>query len=362
MSQTEREQDSYETSGTSPPQASAAAAKPKNYVAEGFRNKTKGEGWFNFLTYGVLGYVGVTAFSIFMTWMLRDSGTFISRGYNNGVEGFSNFLRKQLPNANWLHNFVDSNASIATLFAGGTLVSVLPIKWLEDSKPQIIKGFDEHIYGKDAVANDPKLVAAHRELDEVPKQTWKSVGMSRVLAFAATYGTSFLIGSHNTPGAKATGTSIDELSIKVGRGADKLIFGRKNDAVAKHIDTMKTQHADNALGVIREKEIAGRPGGPWLADRIPSRVFSYVTLDAIYTAITSSALFVFTRMLAPVFDKHDHEKNPHPTHAPAPASTAPVAPAEKTAPAPARETPKTAVAQVSARDRIAEPQRETALA
>ena len=64
-----------------------------------------------------------------------------------------------------------------------------------------------------------------------------------------------------------------------------------------------------------------------------SRIGSYLALDGFYTVITSGVLYVFTRVLAPVFDKsvkdqrdaakdaEYHSTHPASTHTPAHAAT-----------------------------------------
>lgn len=336
MIPTETEQNAYETSGTSPPAEERGSAPKKNYVAEGFRNKTKGEGLFNEITYIAVGIVGVTAFSVFATWLLRDTNSPLARGYNSLVDRVTKkFGGNPADMNNEIRKRVDSNLNIAALFTGGTMVSVLPVKWLEDSKPGLVKFFDKKIYGEDAVANDPKLIEAHKELEQVPKQTWKSVFASRVTAFVATFTTSL-----------ALGPIIDRYSIGFGRRIDRSLNG-KNAEIGKTIDAAIAQ---SPLAVTRANPSP---------DRVQSRVFNYIGMDGFYTAITGTALFVFTRVFAPIFDKKDQHV-PEAVKAPIPAALA-IAEQPKHAPE-QRDTPSTSIGDVAAHQRLAaEPQRAAAL-
>ncbi len=265
--------------------------KKQDVIREGFKNKTRGEAWFNGFSYVGIGYGLVTATSVFMTWLLNDTKKF------SGTYGA---FAKSATSKLGLHS---SFANIAALFLGGTIASVLPVKWLEDKKPQIVKRLDRMLYS-DAELNDPKMIAAHKELDDMPKQTWASVFSSRVVAFGATLSVFLLMGSNKSPLAKHTGESIDKRSIQFGRWFDKLIH-RDNPEIIQAIEAaqktnlakMSSVHGADALKgleVIRDKV-----GG----DRITSRIWSYIGLDAFYTAITSSSLFVFTRIFGGLIGK-----------------------------------------------------------
>ena len=270
--------------------------KKKEIIREGFRNKTKGEAWFNTISYVGIGYGLVTATSVFLTWLLHDTEKF-SKNFGAFAKGATTKL-----------GVPPSIANIGTLFLGGTIASVLPVKWLEDKKPEIVKKLDRMLYS-DEELKDPKIKAAHQELDELPKQTWASVFSSRVVAFAATFGIFFLMGSNKSPLAKATGESIDKRSIQFGRWLDKWIH-RGNPEVTAKIDTaiqtnlskINPSLGDEALSgleVIRDKV-----GG----DRIASRVWSYIGLDAFYTLFTSASLYIFTRVFGGLIGKPTGDK------------------------------------------------------
>lgn len=272
----------------------------KYYISEGFRNKTKGEGYFNALTYTGVGYFGVTAFSIYLTYLLRDKDGVLSRGFKNYfVEPVTNFFTrsKSVAEAEKIAAKVDSNMNIAALFTGGTIVSLLPIKWLEDHKPEIVKKLDYAAYGKERVENDPEIIKAHKELSEVPRQTWRSVAASRLLSFAATYSTSFAMGDDKSALGKKTGLSIDRAGAAIGRHIDGQLH-RNNPAAQQQI---KAAAQASPGGLTRN------PSAP---DRIGSRIWGYIAMDGFYTLITSKALFVFTRVFAPIFDKRAHHTAP----------------------------------------------------
>lgn len=324
-------------------------------VADGFKNRTKGEGLFNFGAYFGVGYLGVTGFSVFMTWLLRDFAPF-AKHYDRLIDRTAESTGKMLKAADAAkhHGTVNSAMTIAALFLGGTIMSVLPIKWLEDNKASLVKKLDRFAYGKAKAENDPAIQQAHAELDAAPKQTWKSVFGSRVLAFAATLGTWYAMGGASSPVAKATqreaegvvtryGDSIDRHSARIGRWIDGALH-HKDRGIVETINNARIAHPEGVVRInLNAKNLAEQTPHP---DRVPSRVFSYIALDAFYSVITGGALYIFTRILAPVFDKHDR----HPTAAPvmAPPPSTPSARPEATS-RPGQPTPRIAMAESEGR-------------
>ena len=280
-------------------QAVPLAQKQNKVFGEGFRNRTKGESLFNKISYFGFGYVLTTAVSIAMTWALADNKR-LGPKYKEITDPI--FAKLKIP---------ESFRSISTLFIGGTVASVLPVKWLEDSKKTLVHKFDRLYYTDEQIANDPTIQQAYKALDAEPKQTWLSVFSSRVVAFAATFTVFKLMGSNESLLARKTGESIDKRSTQAGRYLDKLFSGNN----AKIVAEVEEAAASNLKAVEATKELPmgakGKVSGievmrdnPYGApDRIRSRIWSYITLDAFYTAITSSTLFVFTRILAPIMGK-----------------------------------------------------------
>ena len=271
-------------------------------IAEGFHTRTKGERLFNRLTYMGVGYFGVTGVSVFLTWLLRDS-TGISPHFEKFTKDVEAAIKKIPRIGESVSQFVYSNMTIMTLFLGGSIASVVPVKLLENNKAKLVKRFDEHLYGKDVVANSPEIQQAHAQMEAMPKQTWGSVGLSRLLSFATTLGTFVLMGSEKSPVGKAFGHSIDDVSVKLGRNIDSGLH-TNNPAAQEAIANAREANAKwfKQGAVMRESVKDGVLTGKG-ADRIPSRIFSYIGLDGIYTVVTSSTLYFFTRVLAPVLGK-----------------------------------------------------------
>ena len=280
----------------------------KEIIHLGFQNKTRGEAAFNLISYVGFGYFVVTATSVLATWLLRD------------VKPVAGKFEKWFTAPITKHTGISSGImNILTLFAGGTVASVLPVKWLEDRKPQVVKKLDYMLYDENQFYNDPKIAAAHKELDEMPKQTWITVFGSRVVAFAATFAVYFTLGGNKSPLAKAIkdtsfakkfGKSLDEMSIKVGRWLDGKL-GKNNEKVAIYIENairenearMVKNYGDTPLAgyeIIRDKVDANKNGSLAKGDRVLSRVYNYIGLDGFYTLITSVTLWVSTRIFGAV--------------------------------------------------------------
>jgi hypothetical protein len=268
-------------------------AKERDAVSEGFKAHTKGEKLFNDLTYTGLGYFGVTGLSVFMTWLIRDTEP-LRQYFDKAVTAVS-----KLP---YMKNGARSILNIGTLFLGGSLMTVTGVKALEDNKASFVKWADKNIfYGKEEVTTNPELIAAHEIIDAQPKQTWASVGLSRVVAFVATISSWLLIGQNKGWISKHLNTSIDTMGTQFGRWSSRTLKPSLADDVTHAVE------ADKARFV----EINGGTNMRDLNDHDKhwtTKVFSYFGTDALYTVITSIGLFISTRFLAPVFDKAGLEK------------------------------------------------------
>ena len=356
MTPTNHIQNPYETSGVSPPEQAlsestptnensaddAAQARKHNYVREGFQNRTRGEKKFNITTYFGMGYVGVWAFSLFASWALRDS-KFFSPTYERGVQGLTRGLASITgKEVEAVAPAVRKYANISSLFAGGTVVSVLPIKYREDHKYEIVKKYDEEIYGKEAVENDPTIKAAHEDIKHAPKQTWSSVFASRLTSFIVTYASAQLIGN-----------GIEKHSTRFGRAVNRKLTSNPETLA-------QIARAEAAPG--QKYALGATPGDP-NADTITTRIGHDAAADGMYTVLTSGALYIFTRIFAPLFDQRykfeqEHAKtdtvNAAALPQPVPQPAAPLVPHEEPG------IPRAQVSAVEAQARVAAPTAELA--
>lgn len=302
-------------------------------IVDGFQNHTAGEQRFNRLAYGGFAYLGVMAISIFTSWLLRDSHAFGPR-YQKLVGAVQRGLRGSR-SGEALAKFnqaVDSNMTIAAFFAGGTVASAIPIKQMEDHKAEIVETFDRQIYGRERVETDPQILEAHARLRAAPKQTWLSVMTSRLAAFAVTFGTSLLMGSQSSGFARLTGHSIDRDSAWLGRRLDRLLHAGNPEVVAQIARSAKA----SPNHILRH--------GPQ-ADRVVSRLLSYIGLDAFYTAITAGTLYACTRLLAPFIGRNEGDQAPAAPPQAVPAEPATPSPSARSQPLHDAAVPGTAVTQ-----------------
>ena len=340
MNTTNHISNSFETSGASPPATLAPeqnqpendADRKHNYVREGFQNRTRGEKKFNITTYFGMGYVGVWAFSLFASWALRDSKLFAptyERGVQKLTRAIASFSGKD---ATAIAPAVRKYANISSLFTGGTLVSVLPIKWREDNKYEIVKKYDEQIYGKDVVENDPTIRKAHEEIRQAPKQTWSSVFASRLTSFVVTYAAAQFIGD-----------GIEKHSTRFGRALNRKITSNPETLA-------QITRAETAPG---QKFVLGTTPGDPRADTLATRIGHDAVADGMYTVLTSGALYIFTRVFAPLFDqRHKFEQERYQT-VPTPAHAVTQTPAPTPVDGAPPATPRAQVSAVQAQARVA---------
>lgn len=285
-------------------------AKERDAVSEGFKAHTKGEKLFNDITYTGLGYFGVTSFSVFMTWLFRDTKYFGPK-FAKAAEKVATWLSKGgTPSADAVET-TQSWLRVGALFTGGSLMTVTGVKALEDNKAALVKHFDKQIYGEEAIKNDPEIVAAHKIIEAQPKQTWASVGWSRVVAFVATISSLFLIGANSGFISKRIGTSFDTIGLQFGRWGGRMVnkIKKNTEAVDNINEAIKENKAvhDNFRTMVKGK------------DTQLVKTLSDFGADGLYTVITAVGLFVFTRILAPIFDKtglenwsKEHSSKGHP--------------------------------------------------
>ena len=320
----------------------------RDVVSEGFKAHTEGEKRFNDLTYTGVGYFGVTGFSVLLTWLFRDKMGGAFEKAAEWVTKNASFVAKN-------KNTAQSILTVGALFTGGSIMTVTGVKMLEDNKAKIVKGFDKQIYGEEAVNNDPELVAAHKAMESQPKQTWASVGGSRITAFGATLASLFLIGANSGFLSKRIGTSFDTLGVQFGRWGGRLLnkahpdkIADINSAISENIKLNEVAGANTNF-----RELVKGKDTQW------TRILSYAGTDALYTVITAVGLFVSTRMLAPIFDKNGmdqwgkqkNEKQSHKQEAPANEHVKPI-PIDQLERAQDETLPRVRVSNVQSLERI----------
>ena len=171
------------------------------------RQKTWGENIFNLATYGGIALLGNEASSLLITQAVKNGPT---KGlYAKGLAWAEKFKNNKLVPAYASHGQLQ--AVLVAVLGGMAMVPF--VKHMEDHKGEIVRDFDLKHYG-DRANTDPKLVEAHKEMDEAPKQTWDSLWKGRLLTVAAAIGVDSLIGWEHAPSTKlfAEGTTLNRFS------------------------------------------------------------------------------------------------------------------------------------------------------
>lgn len=88
-------------------------------------------------------------------------------------------LEEGVSRANWITN----------IMVGGTL-TIPPIMMLEDhnNKKGIVRFFDDLVYGKETVDNDPKFARAYHEIDRQPRKDFWMGFFTRIISLAPIFG------------------------------------------------------------------------------------------------------------------------------------------------------------------------------
>lgn len=185
------------------------------------RDKTRGEHLFNWSVYGGIGWVVNAAISLVaLDWMeYSPRGQKVAEGGKNIIGG----LLKPLGLSEAKHTkYKNMGFFITTLYSGGTLL-VPVMKMFEDHKGWWVRLADRTLHGK-AAETDPKLIEAHQEMDDAPKQSWGSMLKARAISLPAGLGLGFLVGNHDafsTKIAEGSGfskfSSFDRAGATIGR-------------------------------------------------------------------------------------------------------------------------------------------------
>lgn len=170
--------DRVEQKGESVASSLATAHPPAAPVTEK-RRKTWGEHLFNWTTYGGFALLGneLAATAIVQQ---KDKANWIGDAYRRG-ESFLKGVGK--PGA---LKYIQGRMNYINFAIIGGMLMVPFIKLLEDNKGRLVRAADIVVYGTEA-QTDPKIVAAHAEMDQAPRQSWGSLLKGRLLTVAMAY-------------------------------------------------------------------------------------------------------------------------------------------------------------------------------
>ena len=204
---------------TSTPEAVMPPTQRTNALRK--RDQTAGELVFNFGVYGGISWIFNEILSTIITKTIyfADPAEKIARaekiaeqatrqlergeklvqplGDGRFARGFNNVVNWLHANANpfkWAKTPFYLASEMFVMCLGGTML-VAPTKWIEDRKGKIVRSFDKFFHGG---KDNPKLEAAHKEMDDAPKQSWDSLWRGRLTVLISAISLHFLAGAEST--------------------------------------------------------------------------------------------------------------------------------------------------------------------
>lgn len=196
------------------------------------RKKTAGERTFDIATYGGVALLGNEAASLVITKSI-EPGAIAGNSYrkfSSWFESLSRYINRDTGKPILSKYIVDKDAFklgarlpfllVATL---GGMLMVPFVKALEDNKGSIVRKFDRFFHGNRS-ETDPELVAAHKEMDNAPKQSWGSLGWGRVTTVVSAAIADYAFGWQHALSTKLFGTeraSLDGIAKQTADYAEK---------------------------------------------------------------------------------------------------------------------------------------------
>ena len=156
------------------------------------RQKTWGERVFNWRTYGGYALLGNEFTSLGINELAQRGPT--KNLYQRGIS-WAKGLEKYKFVPSYIKEGHLQNVLIAVL---GGMFMVPFVKHAEDHKGEIVRRIDRVHYG-DLNDSDPKLIEAHKEMDEAPKQTWGSLWKGRAITVVSAITVDSLVGQKSSP-------------------------------------------------------------------------------------------------------------------------------------------------------------------
>jgi hypothetical protein len=201
---------------------------------------TFGEGGFDIITYGGFALAGNELLSGRIGDKLTKPKGQWHSFYNKGMGALHSLFGKgdefKAGNKN---KWIAEGCYMFALTLGGHLMAI-PVKLLEDVKKPIVKWIDAQHYGKEA-KTDPKIIAAHKELDAEPEKTWGSIAQSRGVTVVSAVASQYVICSTDALSTKPfkdtvfeKWSSLDRIITQIVRWAEGLFYPAKKDIIASY--------------------------------------------------------------------------------------------------------------------------------
>ena len=209
--------------------ASQGKTSPTTTAVPNHRVKTPGEKLFDVITYGGIG-IGVNEAGslvamnlvkdgkIALDWLEKPKADWIQPvskiaqktlnflnilkdDWIRPVYGKAQQLINKTPVLSEVEYFNKGRFLFLTTCLTGGMAMLLPTKWMEDSKSNIVRWFDRHVYGIKP-ENDQTVAKLHEEMDGAPKQSWRSLLEGRLTVIGAAFGLDVLIGKPDAVSTK----------------------------------------------------------------------------------------------------------------------------------------------------------------
>ena len=235
------------------------------------REQLPAEKKFDRLVYGGISYAAQAAAGIAVSnWLKHGSGAPLFEKMANwfGPKVLSKINRVSEKEAIALSDgWIKTTAMI---MVGNTFI--LPVKWLEDRKPEIIRKWTEQTndkYEKAGVHITPEAKEKQQrlleELKNEPEQTWWSLTKGRVFALGAVYTILWAMRKHNATGKKLMADTITGTVKGVG---------------LKSLGKSKTMH--NLSGI--------------------------AFYDVFYSTVSAGGLYIYSHFIDPPKNKHADDR------------------------------------------------------
>jgi hypothetical protein len=302
--------ESHAVADTAPAAMPLASANRGHFV-------TAGERKFDRRTYRTLGYYVNVLLSVAAVAAVERTA-----GGQRFIDGIGNFARTH---ASALKpKTIDTIEMLArkSFFLAGGFAVLAPMKLLEDRKLPLVKKWNREIYGAQA-DTDPHIQQSEHELAAAPKQSWRSVFASRMLALVPFYAGYWLLWDRTSPLSKATNGELHAMGNEAIAAMEKTNPAKLSEIAAKgfYIDKpiatasrwigkglAKLTNNPEALAKLESLE-KNYPGTILSVtkhtphDPIHSTAPYYFISEAITSAMVAWGVYVLTRVTAPFFDK-----------------------------------------------------------
>ncbi len=281
--------------------------------------RTDGEKKFDSQAYTFWGYYMNVALSLVAVWWVERTKS--GQGLINALtKGFAKVGAKE-ESARFLAR--------KSFFLTGGFAVIPPIKAMEDKKAELVKKYNREIYGAKA-DEDPTIRQSEKEVEEAPKQSWKSVIVGRLLALVPFYITVGLLWDHTSLLGRMTNPNFKgktTAELKAWKASNPQEFAEaasKSICFDRYISSFSRwmgKHIANLLGhknaaeaiatldktapaaIQSERDLVGKA----VRDPMHSTGPYYFISEAITSAMVAIGLYLITRVTGPFFDKKDHK-------------------------------------------------------